>query len=245
LGNVEGSGWAEDTGFVSRFLFASPPSLIGHRPYSEAPDQTKSMDIFHDRVSSLLAEPIPYSFEELEKVQFSSSAKKMWIEEFNRAESLCSTGSDYSGFGGMVSKHSERIARIAGVLTVFEGSDLIVSEKIMESAIELGKWHLLESIRIIGAGSLKPETNDALDLIEWFRKNKNLFLEKSEVGIDSKNKESEITKGILQQYGPIRIRNKTRRDSALKVLVENHWLKLVKKGKGQIIQINPLMFSNG
>ena len=51
--------------------------------------------------------------------------------------------------------------------------------------------------------------------------------------------ESEITKGILQQYGPIRIRNKTRRDSALKVLVENHWLKLVKKGKGQIIQINP------
>ena len=29
LGNVEGSGWAEDTGFVSRFLFASP-SLIGH-----------------------------------------------------------------------------------------------------------------------------------------------------------------------------------------------------------------------
>ena len=57
------------------------------------------------------------------------------------------------------------------------------------SAIELGKWHLLESIRIIGAGSLKPETNDALDLIEWFRKNKNLFLEKSEVGIDSKNKE--------------------------------------------------------
>ena len=58
------------------------------------------MDIFHERVSSLLAEPIPYSFEELEKVQFSSSVKKMWIEEFNRTESLCSTGSDYSGFGG-------------------------------------------------------------------------------------------------------------------------------------------------
>ena len=72
LGNVEGSGWAEDTGFVSRFLFASPPSLIGHRPYSEAPEETKSMDKFHERVSSLLAEPIPYSFEELKKVQFFS-----------------------------------------------------------------------------------------------------------------------------------------------------------------------------
>ncbi len=99
LGNVEGSGLAEDTGFVSRFLFASPPSLIGHRPYSEAPEETKSMDRFHERVSSLLAEPIPYSFEELKKVQFSSSAKKMWIEEFNRAERLCSSGCDYSGFG--------------------------------------------------------------------------------------------------------------------------------------------------
>ena len=63
LGNVEGSGWAEDTGFVSRFLFASPPSLIGQRPYSEAPEETKSMDKFHERVSSLLAETIPYRFE--------------------------------------------------------------------------------------------------------------------------------------------------------------------------------------
>ena len=251
LGNVEGSGWAEDTGFVSRFLFASPPSLIGQRPYSEAPEETKSMDKFHERVSSLLAEPIPYSFEELKKVQFSSSAKKMWIEEFNRAERLCSSGCDYSGFGGLVSKHGERIARIAGVLTVFEESDLIVSEKIMESAIELGKWHLLESIRIIGAGSLKPEINDALDLIEWFRKNTfrlskntNYLSDNTKSGFESINNEFEITKRGLQQFGPIRIRNKTRRDSALQVLAENHWLKVVKKGKGQIIQLNPLMFSN-
>ena len=244
LGNVEGSGWAEDTGFVSRFLFASPPSLIGQRPYSEAPEETKSMDKFHERVSSLLAEPIPYSFEELKKVQFSSSAKKMWIEEFNRAESLCSSGCDYSGFGGLVSKHGERIARIAGVLTVFEESDLIVSEKIMESAIELGKWHLLESIRIIGAGSLKPEINDALDLIEWFRKNTFRLSDNTESGFESTNNEFEITKGVLQQFGPIKIRNKTRRDSALKVLAENHWLKIVKRGQRQIIQLNPQMFLN-
>ena len=251
LGNVEGSGWAEDTGFVSRFLFASPPSLIGHRPYSEAPEETKSMDKFHERVSSLLAEPIPYSFEELKKVQFSSSAKKMWIEEFNRAESLCSSGCDYSGFGGLVSKHGERIARIAGVLTIFEESDLIVSEKIMESAIELGKWHLLESIRIIGAGSLKPEINDALDLIEWFRKNTfrlskntNHLSDNTKSGFESTNNEFEITKGVLQQFGPIKIRNKTRRDSALKVLAENHWLKIVKMGQRQIIKLNPVMFSN-
>ena len=203
------------------------------------------MDKFHERVSSLLAEPIPYSFEELKKVQFSSSAKKMWIEEFNRAERLCSSGCDYSGFGGLVSKHGERIARIAGVLTVFEESDLIVSEKIMESAIELGKWYLLESIRIIGAGSLKPEINDALDLIEWFRKNTFRLSDNTESGFESTNNEFEITKGVLQQFGPIKIRNKTRRDSALKVLAENHWLKIVKRGQRQIIQLNPVMFSNG
>ena len=203
------------------------------------------MDKFNERVSSLLAEPIPYSFEELKKVQFSSSAKKMWIAEFNRAESLCSSGCDYSGFGGLVSKHGERIARIAGVLTVFEEADLIVSEKIMESAIELGKWHLLESIRIIGAGSLKPEINDALDLIEWVRKNTFRLADNTESGFESTNNEFEITKGVLQQYGPIKIRNKTRRDSALKVLIENHWLKIVKRGQRQIIKLNPVMFSNG
>ena len=147
-------------------------------------------------------------------------------------------------FGGGVSKHGERIARIAGVLTVFEESDLIVSEKIMESAIELGKWHLLESIRIIGAGSLKPEINDAFDLIEWFRKNTFRLSDNTESGFESTNNEFEITKGVLQQFGPIKIRNKTMRDSALKVLAENHWLKIVKMGQRQIIKLNPVMFSN-
>jgi len=98
-----------------------------------------------------------------------------------------------------------------------------------------------------------------LDLIEWFRKNtfrlskntnhlsdntKNGF-ESTNNGFESTNNEFEITKGILQQFGPIKIRNKTRRDSALKVLAENHWLKIVKRGQRQIIQLNPLMFSNG
>ena len=244
LGKGIGSGWAEDTGFVSRFLFASPPSLIGYRTYSEAPEQTEAMDTFYARVSSLLAEPVPYSFEGLKEVQFSQASKKMWIEEFNRSENLCAPGSEYSGFGSVVSKHSERIARISGVLTVFEGSGLTVNEETMFSAIELGKWHMQESIRIIGAGSLKPETNDALDLIEWFRKNTNRLSENTERGSEQTNHELVITKRSLQQYGPIRIRNKTRRDSALKVLVENHWLKIVKKGQKQIIQINPLINSN-
>ena len=244
LGKGIGSGWAEDTGFVSRFLFASPPSLIGYRTYSEAPELTEAMDTFYARVSSLLAEPVPYSFEGLKEVQFSQASKKMWIEEFNRSENLCAPGSEYSGFGSVVSKHSERIARIAGVLTVFEGSGLTVNEETMFSAIELGKWHMQESIRIIGAGSLKPETNDALDLIEWFRKNTKSLSKNTKNGSEQKNHEFEFTKGYLQQYGPLRIRNKTRRDSALSVLVENHWLRIVKKGKKQIIELNPLMITD-
>ena len=168
----------------------------------------------------------------------------MWIEEFNRSENLCAPGSEYSGFGSVVSKHSERIARIAGVLTVFEGSGLTVNEETMFSAIELGKWHMQESIRIIGAGSLKPETNDALDLIEWFRKNTKSLSKNTKNGSEQKNHEFEFTKGYLQQYGPLRIRNKTRRDSALSVLVENHWLRIVKKGKKQIIELNPLMITD-
>ena len=139
----------------------------------------------------------------------------MWIEEFNRAERLCSSGFEYSGFGWLVSKHGERFARIAGVLTVFEESDLIVSEKIMESAIELGKWHLLESIRIIGAGSLKPEINDDLDLIEWFRKNifrlsknTNHLSDNTESGFESTNNEFKITKGYFSNLDQLKFETK-------------------------------------
>ena len=36
IGKTYGQGWAEDTGFVTRFLFASPKSLMGSREYVEA-----------------------------------------------------------------------------------------------------------------------------------------------------------------------------------------------------------------
>ena len=152
LGKAGGSGWAEDTGFVSRFLFASPPSLMGSREYSEAPEETPALDRFYSRVSDLLSVSIPYSFDDLKRVQFGNEAKQMWIEEYNRVERLCAPGREYAGFGGIVSKHAERIARIAGVLSVFEDHLMTMNAETMHSAIELGKWHLTESLRIIGAG---------------------------------------------------------------------------------------------
>ena len=38
-----GTGLAEGTGFLTRFLFAAPKSIIGTRNYREAPDQVPMM----------------------------------------------------------------------------------------------------------------------------------------------------------------------------------------------------------
>lgn len=226
LGKGKGSGWAEDTGFVTRCLFASPPSLIGSRSYAEAPEEIPAMDAFCERVFRLLTNPLPPDWVRLRKIYFNEAAKKLWIQEFNRAERLCAPGNAFAGFGGIVSKHAEHVARIAGVFNVFENAGDQVNEETMENAIRLAQWHLNEAQRIISAGSLRPEIRDAIGLLEWFRKQK----------FDDP---APLTTRDISQFGPNYIRNKERRDSVLKVLAEHHWLRIETRGKMKIIKLNP------
>ena len=98
----------------------------------------------------------------------------------------------------------------------------------MYSAIKLGQWHLNEAMRIISSGLLDQNSYNALQLIEWFKKRK---IDKSKT----------LTKRDLLQLGPIRTRHASLRDAALKILEENKYIKIVKVGKKETIEINPFL----
>ena len=59
LGAKSGVGLAEGTGFLTRFLFAAPKSIIGTRKYQQAPKTLPYMDEFKRRMQHHLNKPVP------------------------------------------------------------------------------------------------------------------------------------------------------------------------------------------
>ena len=108
--------------------------------------------------------------EEIRKIKLSKEAKKIWIGEFERTESLCKSGEEFKGFESITSKHAEHVARIAGVLNAFECSRREVDGETMLSAILLGQWHLNEAIRVTRSEVKNSQLEDAEKLLEWLRK---------------------------------------------------------------------------
>ena len=58
-GSSNETGFAEETGFLSRFLMCAPPSLIGYRPYVPRQKSTPQLNLFKERVKELISHEVP------------------------------------------------------------------------------------------------------------------------------------------------------------------------------------------
>ena len=58
-GSSNESGFAEETGFLTRFLMCAPTSLIGYRPYVPRRKSTPQLDLFKERVKELISQEVP------------------------------------------------------------------------------------------------------------------------------------------------------------------------------------------
>ncbi len=63
------------TGFLTRFLFAAPKSIIGTRNYREAPDQVPMMEEFNKKILHHLNKPVPKNWSEIKKIRLTPDAK--------------------------------------------------------------------------------------------------------------------------------------------------------------------------
>src|SRR5262249_55748805 len=119
------------------------------------------------------------------------------------------------------SKIAENAARMAGVFHVIEhGAAGDIQKNLMDGAIAVAIWHLNEARRVIDANRKPIDVADAELLLEW--------LVKHEGPIDPRN---------IQRLGPSQVRDRKRRDAAIKVLVDRHWL-FVSTNPARII-LNP------
>lgn len=206
-------GQSRGTGFLARMLFAAPQSTMGTRLYKEPPAQDHDVEAFNTRMRQLLDMPLPVKegTMELEPVVLTLSTESygMWVAYYNEIEQQLGKLGDYEMVKDFAAKSGENVARLAGNFHVFtHGPQGTIEADTMQHAIEIVRWHLNETRRIFTRIDRPDETVLAETLWEWI----------------AAKQFTSITLKQVSQYGPTRLRDKTKRDVALRKLVEHGYL---------------------
>jgi hypothetical protein len=219
-------GINRQSGFLARCLIAYPESTMGDRCYQEPPESLTPLLRFHERITDCLNQTLSFNMspddhQSIPIIALSPAAKLTWIKFFNRIEQGLNKSAHWASITDFASKSAENAARMAALFHLFEGKTDSISHETMERAIEIMEWHLLETKRLLGEQPQSESHDDAFKLLSWIR-------EKSI---------SEATPRYLQQYSPVR--EKQRRDAAIQILIENHYIRESQINAKMTLLINP------
>ncbi len=215
-------GVNRQSGFMARSLMAFPDSAMGERFYQEPPESQTALSHFHQRLMDCLDGSLILDKEgchQIPVLHFSSPAKSAWVSFFNEIETGLSD--KWSSIKDFASKSAENTARLSALLHLFSGKEGQISREEIEQAIEIIRWHLGETRRIFFSRPKSNQHADAVKLLEW-------ILGK---GFSS------TTPRFLQQYSPIR--EKQRRDKAIQMLIDHHYLSETMADSKTVLLVNP------
>lgn len=225
---AKNGGVSRQSGFLARSLLAYPVSAMGTRYYQEPPANLDALPYFHQRLTECLDTSLALDLKgchETPSLLFSEPAKTIWVSFFNNVEMGLKKSSHWSSIKDFASKAAENAARLSALLHLFEGRESqMMSSECTERAIQIIHWHLLETRNLLDTQPQTYEHQDAIKLLNWIH-------EKAL---------QETTPRYLQQYGPIR--EKPRRDKAIKTLIENHYFQESKVDGKTLLMVNPQVF---
>jgi len=219
-------GISRQSGFFARSLISYPSSTMGERFYLEAPTEPlEALINFEQHITKILSgsltlerkgcTPIP-------TLTLSSTAKRLWIQFFNKTESGLKQEKHWAAIKDFASKAAENVARLAALFHLFEGNlqNAVKSEHI-EQSISIIQWHLQETKQIFTQQPLTPTNREAAKILDW---------------LASKNITVTSTR-YLQQYGPIR--EKMAINKAVDILLNKSYLKKQNADGKTLLLVNP------
>ena len=225
---AKNGGISRQSGFLARSLIAYPKSEMGNRFYKEPPAKLASMQKYHNRLLDCLNNTLEldkHGCHNLPTLNFSKAAKNEWISFFNQVESGLNDQKQWKSIKDFASKAAENAARLAALFHLFNGSSTSdINAENMDQAISIIRWHLNETKRVLGSQFLTPTQQAANKLLKWI--------------LD--HELTETSPRELVQYGPIR--DKTKRDEAIKTLLEDNCLQEIKEKKKVTLLLNPCFY---
>lgn len=169
-----------DQGMMSRLLVAYPKSLKGERFWREPTAEAWGhLEAYHSRLDRLLRD----AFVNMDLVTreltfsvatFQPDAREMWIKFSDHIERQQCPGGPLEEISDLASKIAQHAARLAAVISYFEGGEAVardgISAAAMSAGIQLGQFYLSEALRLYNSGSVDEDSDNAASLIDFIRK---------------------------------------------------------------------------
>jgi hypothetical protein len=215
---------ARQSGFLPRCLLAYPKSLMGTRLYQEPNDSLSCFSAYHERITACLSQSEELGIKgciNLPTLVFSPQAKQKWIQFFNHMESGLADNGPWAALRDFVSKAAENSARLAALFHLFEGKVGDISTEHIESAIEIIRWHMQETRRLLATESSQSEVQDAQRLLNW-------LMMKDHYTISARE---------IQRLSPLR--DKSRINKAIDILMDHHVIRETTQGNRTVLEMNP------
>jgi hypothetical protein len=135
---------------------------------------------------------------------------------------LAHTG-EWASMPDFASKAAENTARLAALFHLFAGKENTITCEEVKRATEIIHWHLYDTKRVLTPSSPVPnESEDAIKLLNWM----------------VRKAMQHTTLQYLQQYRPLR--DKKKRDAAIQILIEHHYLRKFNENNKAWLALNPL-----
>ena len=221
-----GNEAARDQGFLARFLVMMPDSTIGTREIREAkPMEDTRIIRFHQRLRDMLE----CGFQTRESSSGTELAPlvltmreapwRLWQAFAYEVEQASGKGGAFHPIQASALKMAENVARIAAVLTLFADEKAIeVDDANMVSAVEIGRFYLAETLRLLGHEVADPETLALNELAQWLAETW---------------KHDRISATLIQQRAPQSLRGNAKKTRSRIIALCGCGV-LILEGKGQV-----------
>ncbi len=228
---------SRENGSLSRYLVATCPSTQGTRFLYNRTYFWNRTEVFQNRISAILQGKSATGRSEAEggereMIEPTPDGLRAWIEYHNRVESELRAGGFLEDIRDHGSKLPEIAARLAALFHYFEGCEGKISADMINRATQICDWYLFEFKNLFGSKPTVPlEVQDANDLEMWLRE----FCHRNPGT-------SYVDRNFISQYGPNKLRSKSRRDFALTVLWNHQKVGFHVRGKVKVVLLNPAWF---
>lgn len=225
-------------GFLARFLFCAPDSLLGKRSLSlerleRKPGDDPRITRYWERLEGLLQLPEAIDSQRSNEISASvlmptDGAKKLWLEFFTTNEGKLGRFGDHEPVAEFALRAPQQALRLATVLAFFEGKSQ-VDEEAMYAAVNLAEYSTQEWRRYT-VSVFDPALEAAKDVSDW-------LVTKVRAG---EEKWLEFTGRQWLQCGYGRYRTAHKRDQAFRLLLERKHLLETFDG----YRLNPQLLEN-
>lgn len=194
-------------GLTARFMYAFPPSNVGYRDMGKPPSIDPAVAGRYERSLLSVADRIENGVRD-DDITLDDGARKVYVSWRQDMEDRCRPGGDLYDMQQWVTKLGSTVARLAGLLALADGVDVIDRQTMMR-AVVVGRYWEAHGRLAFEMWVTDVDTTRARLILEWI----------------AAERPEQFT--LRDVYRSKRGLDAEQAAAALKVLVDNSWVRIV------------------